>query len=100
MGGLDCLVQRNFFGSQINSFTATIAAPPCLKDAGRHTGDFQAVFIRAPAVMEAGEGVEVIAEYQLTPEEQAAAVSVLQFHTNKGIVTLMCVHDYIQCSCS
>jgi 5'-phosphate synthase pdxT subunit len=31
------------------------------------------VFIRAPAVLEAGPGVEVLAEYTLTPEEAAKA---------------------------
>lgn len=34
--------------------------------------DFRAVFIRAPAVMDAGPEVEVLAEYTLTPEEAAA----------------------------
>ena len=29
LGGLDCMVQRNFFGAQINSFETQLAAPAC-----------------------------------------------------------------------
>jgi len=68
-------VHRNFFGSQIHSFEADIAAPACLPQAGPCSGSFKAVFIRAPAVMSVGEGVEVIAEYHLTEEEEAVSVS-------------------------
>jgi glutamine amidotransferase PdxT len=75
LGGLDCLVHRNFFGSQIHSFEADIPAPACLPKAGPCTGSFKAVFIRAPAVMSVGKGVEIIAEYHLTEEEKAVSVS-------------------------
>ncbi|KAG2499297.1 hypothetical protein HYH03_002875 [Edaphochlamys debaryana] len=71
LGGLDITVSRNFFGAQINSFETRLAAPECVKSFGS-TDDFRAVFIRAPAVLTAGPGVEVLAEYPLTPEEAAA----------------------------
>ena len=74
LGGLDCLVHRNFFGAQINSFETRLPAPECLPKAGPVEGDFRAVFIRAPAVIETGPGVEVIARYHLTPAETQAAV--------------------------
>ncbi|KAF5727446.1 pyridoxal 5'-phosphate synthase subunit PDX2 [Tripterygium wilfordii] len=62
VGGLDCTIHRNFFGSQIYSFEAEVAAPELAsKEGGPET--FRAVFIRAPAVIEAGPGVEVLAEY-------------------------------------
>ncbi|WIA42518.1 hypothetical protein OEZ86_008503 [Tetradesmus obliquus] len=71
LGGLDICVSRNFFGAQINSFEAPLPAHQALTQYG---GDdkFRAVFIRAPAVVEAGPQVEVLAEYQLRPEESAA----------------------------
>ncbi|KAG2442910.1 hypothetical protein HXX76_002986 [Chlamydomonas incerta] len=70
LGGLDITVSRNFFGAQINSFETRLPAPECVKSHGS-TDDFRAVFIRAPAVLAAGPGVEVLAEYALTPEERA-----------------------------
>eukprot|EP00887_Chlorella_sp_A99_P003479 scaffold7.g3479.t1 len=84
LGGLDCMVHRNFFGAQINSFETQLPAPACLRAAPAAGGangtpaaavdpaTFRAVFIRAPAITEAGPGVEVLAEYRLTPEEAAA----------------------------
>ena len=65
LGGLDVTVDRNFFGSQIDSFEAHL---PC-KIPGDEQGPFRAIFIRAPAILTAGEGVEVLAEYVL-PEEK------------------------------
>jgi 5'-phosphate synthase pdxT subunit len=73
LGGLDCLVHRNFFGAQINSFETMLPAPACLPSDGAHEGPFRAVFIRAPSITETGPGVEVLAEYQLSEEERAAA---------------------------
>lgn len=79
LGGLDCLVQRNYFGAQIHSFEATVTAPSCLQDVGSHKGDFKAVFIRAPAVMESGKGVEILANYHLTAQEAAEQVRTAKF---------------------
>eukprot|EP00775_Hariotina_reticulata_P014334 gene14334-60_t len=71
MGGLDISVSRNFFGAQINSFETQLPAHPQLQQYGDDS-TFRAVFIRAPAVVEAGSEVEVLAQYQLRPEEAAA----------------------------
>lgn len=54
-GGLDITVQRNAFGSQVDSFesdlaVAAVGEPPV-----------HAVFIRAPLVVETGAGVETLA---------------------------------------
>lgn len=72
LGGLDCLVHRNFFGAQINSFETQLPAPSCLPSDGHHDGPFRAVFIRAPAITEVGPDVEILAEYKLSDEEKAS----------------------------
>ncbi|GBF93728.1 pyridoxal biosynthesis protein [Raphidocelis subcapitata] len=72
LGGLDVCVSRNFFGAQVHSFETQLPAPPGLRALGG-PDTFRAVFIRAPAVLEAGPGVEVLAEYNLTPDEAARA---------------------------
>lgn len=70
LGGLDVRVHRNFFGAQIESFETEMAVPKCLQQYG--SKPFRAVFIRAPAIVEVGQAVEVLSEYRLTPEEQQA----------------------------
>lgn len=72
LGGIDCLVHRNFFGAQINSFETLLPAPACLPSDGQHEGPFRAFFIRAPCITETGPGVEILAEYKLSEEEKAA----------------------------
>jgi 5'-phosphate synthase pdxT subunit len=54
-GGLDVTVQRNAFGSQIDSFETDLDVP-VLGEPPVH-----AVFIRAPLVLDAGEAVETLA---------------------------------------
>lgn len=56
LGGLDVMVQRNYFGAQINSFETQLPAPPCLPRSSDAADTFRAVFIRAPAITEAGPG--------------------------------------------
>jgi 5'-phosphate synthase pdxT subunit len=55
LGGLDVTVRRNAFGRQVDSFEED------LDFAGLDDGPLRAVFIRAPWVEEAGDGVEVLA---------------------------------------
>ena len=56
LGGLDVTVNRNYFGRQVDSFETDL--PVSL------FGDvpFPAIFIRAPAIAEAGPTVEVLAQ--------------------------------------
>lgn len=54
-GGLDVTVQRNAFGSQVDSFETDLAVP-VLGDPPVH-----AAFIRAPLVVETGADVEALA---------------------------------------
>lgn len=56
LGGLDICVSRNFFGAQVNSFETQLPAHTALQQFGPD-GRFRAVFIRAPAVLEAGPQV-------------------------------------------
>ncbi len=58
LGLLDVTVARNAFGRQVDSFEADIPMPLL--------GDrpLRAVFIRAPYVLQAGEGVQVLARYE------------------------------------
>ena len=55
MGLMDIQVMRNAFGRQVNSFEADLHISPLGDDA------FRAVFIRAPGILEVGEGVQVLA---------------------------------------
>ncbi|MYA19916.1 MAG: pyridoxal 5'-phosphate synthase glutaminase subunit PdxT, partial [Chloroflexi bacterium] len=55
---LDITVERNAFGRQVDSFEAD------LEIAGLEGGPFRGVFIRAPAIHEAGPGIEVLARLE------------------------------------
>ena len=55
LGLMDMLVRRNGFGRQVDSFETDVDL------AGLDGGPFHAVFIRAPAVVETGPAVEVLA---------------------------------------
>jgi pyridoxal 5'-phosphate synthase pdxT subunit len=70
IGGLNVTVNRNYFGRQIHSFEADLAVPAL--------GDppFRAVFIRAPAITETGEQVEVLSEIQAQDADAPVAVAV------------------------
>ena len=54
VGGLDVTVRRNAFGRQVDSFEAQVRID------GVEGGPVHAVFIRAPWVEQAGEGVQVL----------------------------------------
>jgi 5'-phosphate synthase pdxT subunit len=54
-GAIDLTVRRNAFGRQVDSFETGLSV------SGLSGADFDAVFIRAPFVERAGEGVEVLA---------------------------------------
>ena len=55
LGVLDVAVRRNAFGAQVDSFEEDLDVPAVTAE------PVHAVFIRAPAVVQAGEGVEVLA---------------------------------------
>ena len=55
LGAMDMVVQRNGFGRQVDSFTTAVDI------AGVEGGPYEAVFIRAPKIVEIGPSVEVLA---------------------------------------
>lgn len=57
IGNLDIVIERNAFGRQNDSFETDLKIDMIGK------GVFKGIFIRAPAVSEAGKDVEVIARY-------------------------------------
>lgn len=74
-GVVDIAVRRNAFGRQIDSFEADLAIE------GLPGEPFRAVFIRAPLVERAGEGVEVLATVEGRPVLcREGAVLVSAFH--------------------
>ena len=58
LGLMDICVERNAFGRQADSFEASLEIPAIGEQ------PFQAVFIRAPYIIETGSGVEVLASFQ------------------------------------
>ncbi|MFN8026350.1 MAG: pyridoxal 5'-phosphate synthase glutaminase subunit PdxT [Acidimicrobiia bacterium] len=74
-GVVDVTVRRNAYGRQLASFEAPLAVD------GLAGGAFPGVFIRAPRIERAGDGVEVLAEHDGHPvlARQGAAV-VASFH--------------------
>lgn len=57
VGMMDIVARRNSYGRQINSFEAPLE----IKDIG---SNFPGVFIRAPHIVEIGEGVEVLCRHE------------------------------------
>ncbi|BAF58191.1 predicted glutamine amidotransferase [Pelotomaculum thermopropionicum SI] len=57
LGLMDISVERNAFGRQVESFEADLDIPVLGEE------PFRAVFIRAPYIIEAGGGVEVLARF-------------------------------------
>jgi 5'-phosphate synthase pdxT subunit len=77
IGGMDVLVCRNYFGSQISSFEMPTPAPPSGCTGEEEDADdvsFPGVFIRAPAILSTGPGVQVLGRVVATPCRQAAVV--------------------------
>jgi 5'-phosphate synthase pdxT subunit len=56
IGGLHVTVNRNYYGRQVDSFETTLVVPSF------DPPDSPGIFIRAPAIMQLGEGVESLAE--------------------------------------
>ncbi|KAA8550414.1 hypothetical protein F0562_002098 [Nyssa sinensis] len=77
IGGLDCTVHRNFFGSQIQSFEAELSVPEIAAKEGGPPS-FRAVFIRAPAILEVGPDVEVLADISVPSGKTIDSNSALE----------------------
>lgn len=67
VGGLDVTVDRNHFGRQIDSFETHMVADALGSE------PFQAIFIRAPAIIQVGEDVDVLATVQNKQDDTVIA---------------------------
>ncbi|KAB5540685.1 hypothetical protein DKX38_013659 [Salix brachista] len=84
VGGLDCTVHRNYFGSQIQSFEAELPVPElACKEGGPEM--FRGVFIRAPAVLEIGPGVDVLAECPVPSTNVLYSSSAVQIQEENSV---------------
>jgi 5'-phosphate synthase pdxT subunit len=60
-GALDCVVERNGYGRQAESFESWIDVPKVSAELGTEDRPMPAVFIRAPVIESVGPDVEVLA---------------------------------------
>ncbi|XP_075491332.1 putative pyridoxal 5'-phosphate synthase subunit PDX2 [Primulina tabacum] len=77
IGGLDCTVHRNFFGSQLQSFESEVSVPDIAAIEGGPPS-FRGVFIRAPGILEVGPEVQVLAEVAIQSDGTANFDSVVE----------------------
>ncbi|EAY84338.1 hypothetical protein OsI_05715 [Oryza sativa Indica Group] len=74
IGGLDCTVHRNFFGSQLQSFETELSVPMLAeKEGGSDT--CRGVFIRAPAILDVGSDVEVLADCPVPSDRPSITIA-------------------------
>lgn len=79
-GVFDAVTRRNAYGRQVDSFEADLEVA-ALGEAGLGDEAFHAVFIRAPVVEQAGDGVEVLATVNGQPVLcREGPVLVASFH--------------------
>lgn len=81
LGGLDVVVRRNAFGRQVDSFEAD------LDFGGVSGGPLHAVFIRAPWVEKAGDGVEILARVPKTPHAEGVADRIVAVRQGPVLAT-------------
>jgi 5'-phosphate synthase pdxT subunit len=66
MGLMDIEVERNAYGRQVDSRVVALDAEPEFEQR-TFPGKLEAVFIRAPIIRRAGQGIHVLAEYAGDP---------------------------------
>ncbi|HVW44774.1 MAG TPA: pyridoxal 5'-phosphate synthase glutaminase subunit PdxT [Amycolatopsis sp.] len=81
LDGLDVVVRRNAFGRQVDSFEGD------LEFEGLDGGPLHAVFIRAPWVEKAGDGVEILARVPDTADAGAAAARIVAVRQGPVLAT-------------
>ncbi|XP_038970543.1 probable pyridoxal 5'-phosphate synthase subunit PDX2 [Phoenix dactylifera] len=87
IGGLDCTVHRNFFGSQLQSFETVLSVPKLAEKEGG-PDSFRGVFIRAPAILEAGPDVEVLADCPVPSDDVRTIVPTDEGKKERVIVAV------------
>lgn len=92
LGVLDVQVHRNAFGTQLDSFETTL-------DVAGIGPDIEAVFIRAPIVVSAGPGVQVIAQVgEQIVGVRHGTITALSFHPELTSDSRI-HHDFIEQCC-
>lgn len=81
LDGLDVVVRRNAFGRQVDSFEGD------LEFDGIEGGPVHAVFIRAPWVEKAGDGVEILARVPDTADAGKAAARIVAIRQGPVLAT-------------
>ncbi|HJQ45530.1 MAG TPA: pyridoxal 5'-phosphate synthase glutaminase subunit PdxT [Amycolatopsis sp.] len=81
LDGLDVVVRRNAFGRQVDSFEGD------LDFEGIDGGPLHAVFIRAPWVGKAGDGVEILARTPDTADAGGAAARIVAVRQGPVLAT-------------
>jgi 5'-phosphate synthase pdxT subunit len=81
LDGLDVVVRRNAFGRQVDSFEGD------LEFAGLDGGPVHAVFIRAPWVEKAGDGVDILAQVPETADAGDAAARIVAVRQGPVLAT-------------
>jgi 5'-phosphate synthase pdxT subunit len=61
LGLMDMVVERNYFGRQVDSFETDLEIPALASRNHRSPASVHAIFIRAPVIRSVGSGVEVLA---------------------------------------
>ncbi len=92
LGLIDIEVQRNGFGSQLDSFTCNAAIPQIAGE------PLPLTFIRAPKILRVGKGVEVllrIGDFIAAAESPGVLVTV--FHPE--LTGCLAFHRYFACKC-
>ncbi|KAJ1462616.1 class I glutamine amidotransferase-like protein [Pelagophyceae sp. CCMP2097] len=84
VGGLDITVCRNYFGAQVSSFEVPLTVDD---------EPFQAVFIRAPAVLKLGPNVEALATLTAPPCTKARGEVVAFLKTETTPVVAVAVRQ-------
>ncbi|KAG8371338.1 hypothetical protein BUALT_Bualt13G0077300 [Buddleja alternifolia] len=83
IGGLDCTVHRNLFGSPLQSFEADLSVPEIVRKEGGPPS-FRGVFIRAPAILEVGPAVQVLADFPAPSDKTAKSDSAAESGETSG----------------
>jgi 5'-phosphate synthase pdxT subunit len=91
-GGLDVLVQRNAFGSQLDSFEEDVNFEGIAKP-------IHAAFIRAPIVSEIGEDVEVVASLKDGRIVGVRQGNILGISFHPEVTGETSVHEYFADMC-
>lgn len=91
-GGLDVLVQRNAFGSQLDSFEEDVNFEGIAKPV-------HAAFIRAPIVSEVGEDVEVVASLKDGRIVGVRQGNILGISFHPEVTGETAIHDYFADMC-